>query len=462
MNSAISRDMTEGSEAGHIVRFALPLLAGNILQQLYNVADTMIVGRYVGDDALAAVGATGSVTFFFYTLCLGLAIGAGVIISQLFGAGEKRRVKSAIYNSAVITLIFGLAVSIISVIFAKPALILLNTPENLLETSVRYMKIACGGTIAVAAYNWINSVMRSLGDSKTPLIFLGIASGLNIVLDLLFVVGFNLGVSGAAAATVLAQSISAISCIIYAFAANGDIRLLKSDMRIESGMIFRCIKTGVPIAVQNGLISVSMIALQRVTNSFGETVMAAYTVSMRIEQFIQQPFSSLNAAVSAFIGQNTGAGKNERVICGYKISMKIMAALSAAMLAVFWIFAEQITGLFVSGSEVIRIGAYALRLTSCFYIFLGTIHVTRGFLNGAGDTGYALVNGMAEVLCRIAFSVVLTRIPAIGYRGIWGTTCITWFATALISFIRYLHGKWKSKAIVNNRENLKISITPKM
>lgn len=442
-----TRNMTSGSETGHIVRFALPLLLGNLLQQTYNIADTIIVGQYLGDDALAAVGATGSITYLFYTLCIGLSIGAGVIISQLFGANDIKRMKSAVFNSALVTLIFGAVISIIGVIAAGPVLTLLNVPENLITDSSAYMRIACGGTVAVAAYNWINSVMRAIGDSKTPLIFLGVATVINVLLDLFFVIVLQTGVEGAALATVLAQGFSALSCIIYSFRRNEAISLSRKDMLPDRKMMKKCITTGVPIAAQNGLVSVSMVALQSVTNGFGETVMAAYTVSMRIEQFVQQPFSSLNAAVSTFAGQNIGAGNEKRSVKGLASGVKISVVFAVIMLAVFAIFGKLIVGCFVSGEEVIDIGSKALLMTALFYIPLGMIHTIRGFLNGAGDTGYAIVNGAAEVICRIGFSLILTSIPTIGYWGIWITTSLTWLATALVSVIRYKSGKWKNKAV---------------
>ncbi len=445
-----SRDMTQGGVTGHIVRFTLPLLGGNLLQQTYNIVDTAIVGNVLGDDSLAAVGATGSITYLFYTLCIGLSIGAGVIISQFFGAGDIKRLRAAVFNSAVVTAVFGTVISIAAAALAEPVLRALNVPENLLPEAVLYMRIACGGTVAVAAYNWINAVMRALGDSKTPLIFLGAASILNAGLDLLFVLGFGAGVGGAAFATVLAQGLSAAVCIIYCFKRCGELKLSRSDIRTDRNMILRCIKTGLPIAAQNGLISVSMVALQRVTNGFGETVMAAYTVSMRIEQFVQQPFSSLNAAVSTFTGQNIGAGKSERAVSGLKSGLKISVAFAFVMLAVFALFGKGIAGCFVNGEEVINIAGAAIVLTGCLYWALGIIHTVRGFLNGAGDTGYALVNGAAEVVCRVGLSLLLTAIPVIGYWGIWLTTCCTWFATAAVSLIRYKSGKWRSKAIVEN------------
>ena len=446
--------MTTGSEWQHIVRFALPLLAGNLLQQVYNIADTMIVGQYLGDSALAAVGATGSITYFFYTLCLGLATGAGVIISQYFGSRSYKELRRAVFSSAVVTAAFGIVTSAAAMLLTEPVLRLLNTPEALLATSVEYMRIAVGGTVCVAAYNWINAVMRSLGDSRTPLIFLGVASVLNVGLDFLFVLGFGLGAGGAAAATVISQGLSAALCIVFAFKMNELLRLTREDMHPDRKMMLKCVTTGVPIAAQNGLISISMIAIQRVTNGFGETVMAAYTASMRIEQFVQQPFSSLNAALSAFVGQNIGAGSRDRAIKGCRSALLISSGFAAAAAVVFFFVSRALAGCFVSGAGVIEMCGSAISLTACFYVFLGMIHVLRGFLNGAGDTGYALANGLTEVITRVGLSLVLTQ-TALGCGGIWLTTCITWLFTALVSLIRYKSGAWVRKSIVPAREESK-------
>ena len=222
--------------------------------------------------------------------------------------------------------------------------------------------------------------------------------------------------------------------------------MTREDIRADRKMMAKCISAGLPIAAQNGLISVSMVALQRVTNGFGETVMAAYTVSMRIEQFIQQPFSSLTAAVSTFTGQNIGAGRSDRAVRGMISAIKIAVIFAFAVLVIFILFGKAITGIFVSGEDVIFIASRAIVLTGYFYWALGIIHTVRGFLNGAGDTGYALVNGTAEVICRIGLSLLLTSVAAIGHWGIWLTTCCTWFVTAAVSLMRFKSGKWKSKA----------------
>lgn len=443
-----TKNMTEGSELSHILRFALPLLLGNLFQQIYNIVDSVIVGKVLGKNALAAVGATGSITFLFYTLCIGLSIGAGVLISQSFGAGREKEVRSYISNSAYVLILFGLVLSLVSAISAESLLKLLGTPKSILPDATSYMRIACAGTVCVAAYNWINSVMRSLGDSKTPLVFLIIASLLNAALDLLFVVAFDFGVSGAAWATVTAQAISAIGCILFSYIKNEYFKLSKDELKPNRRLIAKCITTGVPIALQNALISVSMVFLQRAANTFGETVMAAYTVTMRVEQLIQQPFQSLNAAVSTFTGQNTGADKPLRVTRGYRQSLKTSTIFALFMLIMFMLFSNAIVRLFVNDAEVIRIGSSALKVSACFYIFLGFIHTTRGLLNGAGDVGFALINGVAEFVGRVGFSTLLLLIPFVGIWAVWGTTCLTWVLTAVMSFLRYTGGKWKDKKLV--------------
>lgn len=441
--------MTKGSEIKHILLFTLPLLAGNLFQQFYNIVDSVIVGRYLGHEALAAVGATGSITFLFYTLCNGLSAGAGILIAQSFGAGRHDDVKRFIANSAYTLFGIGAGLTIISVIVAHALLQLLDTPQNIIADAANYMRTACAGTIAVAAYNWINSVLRALGDSKTPLYFLIIASVLNVGLDLLFVFVFGMGVVGAAAATVIAQGVSALGSILFAAKKNEYFRLKKEHLRLRKDYIARCLKTGVPIALQNALVSVSMISLQKTANSFGDVVVAAYTATMRVEQLIQQPFNSLGTALSTFAGQNIGAGKPARVVAGYRKSMLITAGFATVMLAVFYFTSSYIVGFFVTEPNVVAIGARALMLSACFYIPLGFIHTTRGLLNGAGDVLFAFLNGLAEVVGRIGFAAVLVMIPGVGMWAVWLTTCLTWVLTAVMCLVRYKSGIWRKKCLVD-------------
>lgn len=443
--SAYVRSMTEGSELGHMLRFSVPLLIGNLFQQLYNVVDSAIVGKYLGSDALAAVGSTGSITYLFYTLCIGLATGAGILIAQRFGAGDLDSVKRLIVNSAYAMGLLGLIISVISVFCAEPLLRLLETPESVIHQAAGYMRIACSGTIAVATYNWINSVLRSLGDAKTPLVFLVVASLINVVLDLLFVCVFQMGVDGAALATVIAQAVSALGSIIFAFVKNPCFKLQRNQLNLEWHIFVKCIVTGIPIALQNALVSVSMVMLQRTANGFGEDVMAAYTATMRVEQLVQQPFASLNVAMSTFAGQNIGAGKPERAVKGFHKCVLTGFVFSVVMLLLFMLLSYQIVGIFVDKPEVLSIGEMALKLSSLFYFPLGLIHITRGMLNGAGDVGYALINGIAEVVGRIGFASVLVLIPGVGHWAVWGTTCLTWVLTAAMSLIRYKSGKWRRR-----------------
>jgi len=439
------KSMTDGSELGHILRFSLPLLVGNIFQQLYNVVDSAIVGRYLGSDKLAAVGTTGSITYLFYTLCIGLATGAGILIAQRFGAKDMNSVRKLIINSAYALGALGAVITVVSVICAEPLLRFLDTPETLLPDAVSYMTISCAGTIAVAAYNWINSVMRSLGDSKTPLYFLIVASLLNAGLDVLFVVVFQWDVQGAALATIIAQGVSALGSIVFAFIKNPCFRFKKSQLVLRPYMFLKCLVTGIPIALQNAFVSVSMISLQRTANSFGEDVMASYTASMRVEQLVQQPFASLNVAISTFAGQNIGAGKTDRAVKGYKKTVLVGMAFAAVMLVLFMLVSRNIVGIFVQEDAVLDIGSKALKLTAMFYFPLGLIHITRGMLNGAGDVGFALLNGIAEVVGRIGFAMILVNIPGVGHWAVWGTTCLTWVLTAVMSLLRYRFGNWRKR-----------------
>lgn len=442
-----TRNMTEGSEFRIIITFTLPLLLGNLFQQFYNIVDSVIVGQYLGSNALAAVGATGSMTYLFYTLCIGLSVGTGILIAQHFGAGNEDYVKKLIANSSYVILFFGVILTVVSVLLAPMLLKLLGTPETIFDDAVGYMRVACAGTVAVAAYNWINAVMRALGNSSVPLIFLIVASVLNVGLDLLFVIVFGMGVKGAALATITAQAVSAASCIIFAFLKFPQFRIGKENARFDNAIAWNCVSKGVPIALQNAFISVSMIYLQRTANMFGDTVIASYATTMRVEQLIQQPFISLSTALSTFTGQNLGAGRLDRCIRGFRKSMAAMAVFAIVMLGVFMMISELIVSVFVSDADVINIGGTALKLSACFYLFLGTIHTTRGLLNGAGDVGYAMFNGIVEVVGRIGFATVLAMIPEIGCWAVWATSGLTWFITGLMSCLRYRSGKWKEHGI---------------
>jgi putative MATE family efflux protein len=448
MSAKYVHDMTKGNEVKLIIKFTLPMLLGNVFQQFYNLIDSVVVGRFVGAKALAAVGACGSLSFLFISICMGLSIGIGIIISQHFGAGEEEQIKSAITNAIYVIGVAGVIMSTLAVIFARPLLQLLHTPPEILNDATSFFRIIAGGMIAVAGYNAIAAILRALGDSKTPLIFLVVSCIINVVLDLLFVLAWHMGVSGAAIATVISQGCAAVGSIIYARRTNPYFKLRKDHWKVNRSIVKKCIKIGIPVAMQNSMIAISMVALQSVVNSFGETAVAAYTATSRVEQLIHQPFNSLGAAMSTFAGQNMGAGKLDRVKKGYHKSILMVIGFSLLALILSQLAGRAIMQIFVKEEDVISLGAKAIKITSCAYFPLGMIYITRGVLNGTGDAFYAMINGFVEVVGRVGFSTGLSSIPAIGVWSVWLTSGLTWSITALASVIRYKQGKWKKKSLV--------------
>ncbi|MCD7725385.1 MAG: MATE family efflux transporter [Clostridiales bacterium] len=442
-------DMTQGSSLKLILRFTLPLLIGNIFQQLYNMVDSVIVGNYVGANALAAVGSCGSVNFLFFSLSSGLAIGIGIMIAQYFGAGMEKEIRRTIMNGAYLLIAASLIVTVISCVFAPQILRLLSTPDEILGDAVIYLRTISAGILFVAFYNGIAAVLRALGDSQSPLYFLILSSIVNVVLDLVFVLQLGWGVFGVGFATLIAQIISAVACLIYACLRVSYFRITREECMLDMDVVGRAFRLGIPVAIQNSMIAVSCIALQGVVNHFGATVMAAYTIIGRIEQIVQQPYASLGTALTNFTGQNIGAGLGGRVKKGYWQCVWMVLIFSIVLIPVAYLFGEQIIGFFVKEPEVIAIGVKALKINSLCYFALGMIYVPRALLNGCGDTAFAVINGFTEVACRIAYSQILTRIPLLGYWGIWITTAATWTTTAVVCVVRYASGVWKGKKLLD-------------
>lgn len=443
-NKSVS-NMTEGSPAKLILMFTLPMLVGNLFQQFYNMVDSIVVGRFVGANALAAVGATSSINFLFFSLSFGIASGVGVVVAQAFGANKSDMVERAIVNGLYLLAIVSAIVSVLGVVFARPILSLLDTPEVILDDAVIYMQVSCAGILAIAAYNGVAAILRALGDSRTPLYFMLVSCFINIALDLLFVLKFNWAVFGVAFATVIAQLVAAVGAFIYAYFRVSYFRIKKEHRKFRMDIVGKCFQLGLPIALQNSMIAVSCVFLQKVVNGFGESVVAANTALGRIEQLVQQPYGSLGAALTTYTGQNIGAGKVDRVKKGYRVGFISVVIFSAIMLIPGQFFGREIVGIFVQEEEVIAIGARGLAITSWFYFFLGMIYVARSVLNGAGDALYAMINGIMEVLGRVGFAIPLTSIPFIGMWGVFFTTGLTWALTAIVSMHRYAKGKWAQK-----------------
>lgn len=440
--ATLVKDMTHGRETPLLLRFMLPMLLGNLFQQVYNLADSIIVGQHEGANALGSIGCTGSITFLFFSFCNGLSMGAGILIAQYFGSGRGDKVKQTLANAFYIQMVSGVLLSIIGYLSARPILTLLKTPAGQIDGATTYLEIVCLGTLAVSLYNYAAQTMRALGDSRTPLIFLIVACLINVFLDLLLVVGLNMGVMGAALATVLSQCISAVCSLLYGFWKNPYFKLKREHLRFDREISAKCFQIGLPLAAQSILISISCVILQRVVNGFEEAVVSAFTATTRIEQLVQQPFNSLGSAVSTFTGQNMGAGKTDRVKTAFHKSIWIAAAISLSMLIACYAAGSFMIRCFVNDLEVIRIGAMGLRITSLMFFPLGMIYITRGLLNGAGDAFYAMINGAVEVTGRVGFSLLFVVIFPIGIRAVWFATGLTWVITALAGIIRYRQGKW--------------------
>ena len=446
------KDMTKGTPWKLLLQFAVPLFIGNIFQQLYNMVDSIIVGNFVGPNALGAIGTTNSLNFLFFSLVAGLSVGIGIIVAQFFGSNNEEKVKDTIGNAIWIVLISSVIMACIGFFVAKPVLVLLRTDKVILGDATAYLKVTSIGICCTGLYNGVSSILRALGDSKTPLIFLISASLVNVVLDLWFVLGLGWGVVGAGVATAFSQFLSAVTCIFYAYKSNTYFRLKKKNFKLNSYIVEKSLRLGIPVALQNSLIAFSLIVLQAIVNGYGATFTTAFTVISRIETLVQQPFMSLGAAVSTYTGQNLGAGKTDRVVKGFNSSNVMNGIFSAVVLVLFWTFTSPIVSIFGKDVEVLRIASDCLRITSCFYVFLGLIYTTRNVLNGAGDAMFSLFTGIVECIGRVGFAYPLTLIPFLGSYGVFVATGITWMLNGLFSLIRYKRGKWKTINLVVHNE----------
>ena len=326
---------------------------------------------------------------------------------------------------------------------SRPILQMLQTPYEIMPDSLSYVRIMCVGIVFVSLYNFISSMLRALGDSKTPLYFLIVSCILNVGLDIFFVRNLGFGVRGAGIATVISQLLSGAGCFIFAIKKNPYFKFDKEDFRIDRHLMLSVIKLGVPLSLQFAMIAVSCMALQRVVNSFGAVAVAAFTATSRMEQIIHQPYQTLGTAISTYTGQNYGARKNDRIVEGYRKALLFMAVFSLCMLPVMQLGGKFFVSIFVKESDVIDMGAQAVRITSIFYAFLGMIYVIRGVLNGLGDAFFALLNGLVEVIGRFTVPILLTTIPAIGLWGVWWSTGVVWFLSGFTAWLRYRSYKKK-------------------
>ncbi|HHT80491.1 MAG TPA: MATE family efflux transporter [Spirochaetales bacterium] len=433
----MEQDMSRGNPTRLILLFLLPIIGGSLFQQFYSMVDTIIVGRFIGVKALAAVGSTGGVSFFVLGFVIGLTAGFSVIISQKFGAKDLDSMRKAISMSILTASVVSIVVSTLAVLLCRPLLLVMNTPYDIIDDATSYLRIIFIGIIATIYYNLLASILRALGDSKSPLFFLLIASVLNIIGDLIAVLILDMGVQGVALATVLSQSISALLCIFYISRRYPSLHLSKSDWSLDWPMIGNLLRIGVPSALHFSVCALGVMFVQAFINKMGSDTVAAFSVGIKIEQLVTLPLSTLGVAMTTFAGQNLGAGRLDRVKQGVRSATLLLVLFSAAAFFLLLAFGEDLARLFIDAKNIAVIEKVQLYLnvTSPFYIPLGLIFVLRSTSQGMGSGLIPLLSSLQEMAFRIL--VALTLPKYLGYVGICLASPIAWVAAATLLFFAY-------------------------
>jgi len=444
------RDLTTGKEGKLILTFTIPMLIGNVFQQLYNIIDSIIIGRYLGNEALAAVGASFPLIFTLISLIIGIATGTTIIIAQYYGARNITKVQQAIETMYLFIFTASILLSIAGNMGSTFIFRLIDLPESVIPQAVEYFNVYAYGFIFFFGFQGTSAILRGLGDSKTPLYFLVIATIMNILLDMLFVVVFKWGISGVAYATIISQAGAFISIIIFLNKFHKTIQFNLLRLSFNREIFMKSLKIGLPTGFQQTFVAVGMLALYKVVNMFGTTVIAAYAVAMRIDSFAALPAMNFSAALSSFVGQNIGANKLERVRSGMLATLRMTSLISLGVTIIAWLFAEQIMQLFTNDQAVVEAGKDYLYIVSAFYILFSAMFVMNGVLRGAGDT-------LIPMFITI-FALWVIRIPAswflaqhFGPKGIWWGIPVAWGIGAVFSYIYYRTGRWKSKSVVKRK-----------
>jgi putative MATE family efflux protein len=433
----MEHDMSKGSPAKLIFFFMLPILVGNLFQQLYSMVDTFVVGRFDGVQSLAAVGATWGMSFLILGFVVGLTSGFSVIISQKFGAKDPNGMRKAVAMSSLTAGVLALIVSFIAVVSSKPLLILLKTPENIIEASNSYITIIYIGIIATIYYNLLASVLRALGDSKSPLYFLLLASVLNVIGDFVAVVYLHLSVIGVAYATVFSQTVSALCCLVYITKRYPSLHLSRQDWQIDRALIWKLLRIGIPSALQFSICAIGVLLVQATINEMGSDTVAAYSVGVKIEQLVTQPLATLGMAMATFAGQNLGAGRLDRIHTGVKSGVLLTIAFSLTAYLLIFFFGEPLTRLFIEGNQtqVIEQVVLYLRVVALFFIPLGLIFIYRNTTQGLGSGLIPMLSSIQELIFRALVVLILPRYY--GYVGICLSSPIAWLAAAILLIVAY-------------------------
>ena len=381
-----AKDMTLGSPWKRIMEFSIPMLLGNIAQQLYNTADSVIVGHYVGDNALAAVGSAAPILNLLLALFVGISTGAGIVVSQSFGAKDREGLSKGIGNCISLTFVATLVIMVVGPLITRPMLELLDTPESIIDWCTSYLNIYFIGIIGFFFYNMLSGILRGLGDSISALGFLLLAAVLNVVLDLVFVAGFQMGVPGVSLATVISQAISAVFCFIKLMKMGEHFDLNKSTVKLEKAIAMRIISIGIPSGITQAIMSMSMMIVQSLTNSMGEMVIAANVIIMRVDGFAMMPNFSFGQAMSVYAGQNVGAGKWDRVQKGVRQGTMIAQAFAVVIVAVLLFANKYLFAIFTETEALIDLAGRMMRIMAVGYIAMGITQTLGGTMRGCGDT----------------------------------------------------------------------------
>ncbi|HSH35869.1 MATE family efflux transporter [Schnuerera sp.] len=450
------KDLTEGPPWKRIIEFAIPMLIGNIAQQFYNTADSIIVGKYIGDNALAAVGSAGPILNLLLVLFVGISVGAGIMVSQYFGAKDKEKLSRTIGTCITLTAISSAIIMIIGPIVTRPLLSVLNTPNSIIDWSTDYLIIFFIGIAGLAYYNILAGVLRGLGDSFSALVFLLVSTALNVGLDILFVAKFNMGVPGVALATIIAQSISAVLCVIKLINMRNTFTLNLEMLKLKKEYSIKLIKLGLPSGLTQAIFSLAMIVVQSLTNSFGEMVIAANVIIMRVDGFAMMPNFSFGSAMTTYTGQNVGAKKLDRVEKGTKDGVKIAVGVSTTITILILIFGKHLMGIFTNTKELVDLSMHMMRILAAGYIAMAITQSLSGVMRGAGDTITPMwISLITTVVIRVPVAyglAYLTRsaeYPTGRPESIFISLLTSWVVGAIINTIFYKKGNWRRKAVID-------------
>lgn len=445
------KDMTNGSPSRHILGFAVPMLFGMLFQQFYNLVDTIIVGKTLGVEALAGVGATGSINFMIIGFCMGVCNGFVIPVDQCFGAKKPADLRKYVFNGYICSIVFAIVLTLASVIFCRRILIIMNTPADIIDHAYNYIVVIFIGIPTVFLYNMVSGVIRSLGDSKTPVVFLVLSSIINVVLDFFLILVCKMGVAGAGWATVTSQLISGLTCLIYMYKKYDILKGDKSERVLDRRFITNLCMNGVPMGLQYSITAIGSTILQAAVNTLGSTYVAAMTAGSKMFNFTCCPFDALGSTMATYAGQNVGAAKIKRLGQGVRSAMIIGSVYSVLSLIALYFTTDYIALLFVNASEttIIALTRQFILASACFYIPLTGVNVVRFCIQGMGFSVFAISAGILEMIGRAFAAIIL--IPNIGFMGACLASPIAWIAADAFLFPAFIHCAKK----LNARHNIK-------